>query len=324
MIPVSILPSQPVDNAANAAPNSPDDTANTPFDAILSLEALAATCAALDGGAAGSIGEELAAPDGDDRDCDEDADAKGPLAFLASLFSLVPVTTNASAESGESGTDDALELLAQGGGKKGDDSPLSAVLAGTQGTANAADLALAGKVIDATSAADADQRADAVQTDPTAGASRVAEWLSHAPRHVTAANAGDGILTPVRDPRWAEELGTRVTLMVKGAESSASLQLTPVDLGPLDVSVTVKDSQATIHFGAAHAETRALLEASIPRLREMLAAQGFNLLDASVSQGFSRSARSDAPDVSRGEVEPEVEAVTQARIVANGLLDLYA
>ena len=57
----------------------------------------------------------------------------------------------------------------------------------------------------------------------------------------------------------------------------------------------IRDSQASIHFGAAQAETRALIEASIPRLREMLAAQGFQLADASVSQGFARQPRGDTP-----------------------------
>jgi flagellar hook-length control protein FliK len=93
----------------------------------------------------------------------------------------------------------------------------------------------------------------------------------------------------------------------------------------VEVSVTVRDSQATIHFGAAQAETRALLEASIPKLREMLAAQGFNLMDASVSQGFSHQARPDAPTPSRGgSSAPEPEVREAARITALGLLDTYA
>ena len=99
------------------------------------------------------------------------------------------------------------------------------------------------------------------------------------------------LTTHVRDPRWADDLGNRLASMVRAGESSASLQLTPVDLGPLEVNVAVRDNQATVHFGAANAETRALLEASIPRLREMLAAQGFQLMDSSVSQGFARQTR---------------------------------
>ena len=113
-------------------------------------------------------------------------------------------------------------------------------------------------------------------------------------------------------------------MMVRGGESQASLQLSPVDLGPMDVSVTVKDSQASIHFGAAQAETRALIEASIPRLREMLAAQGFHLLDASVSQGFSRQAQQGQPTgAGVPSADPQHEAVV-TRVTPAGLLDLYA
>ena len=74
--------------------------------------------------------------------------------------------------------------------------------------------------------------------------------------------------------------------LVRAGESQAALQLTPVDLGPVDVTVTVRDSQATIHFGAAQAETRALIEASLPKLREMLAAQGFQSTRRECLSGF--------------------------------------
>ena len=169
-------------------------------------------------------------------------------------------------------------------------------------SATSIDVAMAGKLLAIADPAAANEAVDAASTDATtaqdatAGIARAAEWLSHGPRHVAGA-ARDVIPTPVHSPRWAEDFGARVSLMVRGGESSASLQLSPVDLGPVEINVTVRDSQASIHFGAAQAETRALLEASIPRLREMLAAQGFNLLDASVSQGFARQAR---PDVAGG------------------------
>jgi flagellar hook-length control protein FliK len=130
--------------------------------------------------------------------------------------------------------------------------------------------------------------------------------------------------THVRDPRWAEEFGTRIALLVNQRESVAAISLTPADLGPVDVNITVRDSQATIHFGAAQAETRALIEASLPKLRELLAAQGFQLMDASVSQGFTRQSKPDAPSVPRPSSVDDV-AVIEARSVAlNGLLDTYA
>jgi flagellar hook-length control protein FliK len=93
----------------------------------------------------------------------------------------------------------------------------------------------------------------------------------------------------------------------------------------VEVKVTVKDSQATIHFGATQADTRALIEASLPRLRELLASQGFNLMDASVSSGFSRSQQQSAGS-GGGRANGEAETSTaEARPMRQlGLLDLYA
>ena len=118
-----------------------------------------------------------------------------------------------------------------------------------------------------------------------------AEMFAQSARQAAERVESAPLTTHVRDPRWADELGNRLASMVRTGESSASLQMTPVDLGPLEVNVAVRDNQATVHFGAANAETRALLEASIPRLREMLAAQGFQLMDSSVSHGFARQTR---------------------------------
>jgi hypothetical protein len=53
------------------------------------------------------------------------------------------------------------------------------------------------------------------------------------------------------------DFATRISLMVRGGESQASLQLTPLDLGPMDVNVTVRDGQASIHFGARIPKPRA-------------------------------------------------------------------
>ena len=92
------------------------------------------------------------------------------------------------------------------------------------------------------------------------------------------------------------------------------------------MNVTVKDSQATIHFGASQAETRALIEASLPKLRELLASQGFSLMDASVSSGFTRQQQAEFASPSRGGEGGETElATSEARVTRQlGLLDLYA
>jgi flagellar hook-length control protein FliK len=326
MIAVTQAPSAAGGNATSPAAASSDASPASPFDAILTLEALAATCASLDstplgGGALEGAGldglEVLDAASASDTDDNSDTEDGGPLAFLVNLLNIsAPITTDSS-ESADAVIDDAL-----GGGQaqKGTADPTAGaqVLPATDAGSSTTDAAVAGKWLLADAAAatakldGAGKDAQSTQ-DSTAALSRAAEMLAQGPRHAAGATP-DKITTPVHSPRWAEDLGARMAMMVRGGESSASLQLTPIDLGPVEVSVTVRDSQASIHFGAAQAETRALLEASIPKLREMLAAQGFNLMDASVSQGFSRPTRSDPPANSRLDgSDPELEVREAAR-----------
>jgi flagellar hook-length control protein FliK len=131
--------------------------------------------------------------------------------------------------------------------------------------------------------------------------------------------------TPVHDTRWADALAHRLVLMARDGESVASLKLVPVDLGPLDIQISVRDGEASVHFGAANQETRAVLEASMPRLRELLSAQGLQLSNASVSHqsgGQNRPERSSATGAV-GAVGEETE-VTSAQVISTSLLDTYA
>ena len=67
-----------------------------------------------------------------------------------------------------------------------------------------------------------------------------------------------------------------------------------------------------VGFGAAQADTRALIEASLPRLRELLASQGFNLMDASVSSGFSGSQGGHSSSGASGTNEPSAARAASA------------
>src|SRR5690606_7019404 len=118
-----------------------------------------------------------------------------------------------------------------------------------RGGAEAAAALLAG-LADQESAADGESQSAASESNASIAA-RASELASQATR---AAASEQTVATHVRDPRWAEEFGARVSLLVRARESHAAIQLTPVDLGPVDVNVTVRDSQATIQFGAANAD----------------------------------------------------------------------
>lgn len=122
---------------------------------------------------------------------------------------------------------------------------------------------------------------------------------------------------------WSDELGTRVAIMAERGQQTASLRLSPEHLGPLEVRISIRDDQASVWFGAAHADTRAAIEHALPRLREMFAAQGMSLTDAGVSREPPRE-QPPAPRRPTTSAEPVNEApVTITSIHRLGLVDAY-
>ncbi len=81
---------------------------------------------------------------------------------------------------------------------------------------------------------------------------------------------------------FTEDFSQRIALITRGRVHSAELSLTPADLGPVTVSIEVRGNEATLVFGATHEATRAAITDALPRLREMLDAQGLQLADAYV------------------------------------------
>lgn len=132
---------------------------------------------------------------------------------------------------------------------------------------------------------------------------------------------------PVGNAAWADEIGSRMTMMVEQGKHTASLRLSPEHLGPLEVRITVTDDKASVWFGAAHADTRSAIENALPRLREMFASQGLSLSDANVSREPPRqqpapNAPSSSSSGSFGSEESVV--ATSPTHVRLGLLDAYA
>ena len=132
--------------------------------------------------------------------------------------------------------------------------------------------------------------------------------------------------TPVGAQGWSEEIGSRLTMMVEQGKHTASLRLSPEHLGPLEIQISMQDDQASVYFGAAHADTRAALENALPKLREMFASQGLSLADAGVHREPPRQQPNPAtPSPSSGNFAGESgEQGVSAVQVKLGLLDAYA
>lgn len=109
--------------------------------------------------------------------------------------------------------------------------------------------------------------------------------------------AGQSLLSmpvpqPVTDPAWGAAIGERLVWMARGDQQMAELKVTPPNLGPLEVRLNINHDQASVSFVSNHALVRDAIEAAIPRLREMLAEQSLNLVQAEVGSGREQDAGS--------------------------------
>lgn len=97
-----------------------------------------------------------------------------------------------------------------------------------------------------------------------------------------------GVATPIGHPAFGTDLAHRVLLFTGQRVNSAEISVSPAELGPIKVSIELRGQEAAVQFAAAHATTRAAIEDALPRLREMLAAQGLQLTQADVGDRAPR------------------------------------
>jgi len=270
---------------------------------------------------------------GDDHDPDSNAtddDEAGALALAAllpTLTNLTPTapTANAAASSASSGTGDGMSGVDALTAKRADLDATHAALDELTGDVKA----------DATDAA-GNARTDSSPTPVSASGAQTANGAQATPLHalMTAHTAaGDVDVTPdatLRSPvgthAWKDELGTQLTWMALNNREAASLRLSPENLGPVEVRISMNDSGASVYFGASNPDTRSALEQSLPRLRELFASNGLVLADAGVSRDPPRNAFKPSPQpaatrsVSDASSEATVKSITLARA---GLVDTY-
>lgn len=135
-------------------------------------------------------------------------------------------------------------------------------------------------------------------------------------------------------PQFGAALGQQMMWMASQQVGRAELRLAPDELGPLEISLEMNGDEIRAEFATRSAEVRSLLETQVPRLRELLAEQGFNLTDAQVGQERAAyqdapqqreafAARTGSPAASDTESETDAPATAITRI-HQGLVDDYA
>ncbi|WP_461520233.1 flagellar hook-length control protein FliK [Porticoccus sp.] len=101
---------------------------------------------------------------------------------------------------------------------------------------------------------------------------------------VVAPHGGSNTLTAtVGSASWTGEMAGRVSLMVNANIQQATLQLTPPDLGKLDIRISTDGDKASVFFTVDNGLAKDALEAAIPRLRQLMEQSGLQLAQTQVS-----------------------------------------
>jgi len=86
---------------------------------------------------------------------------------------------------------------------------------------------------------------------------------------------------------FSAQVASRLMAQIKTEKYSINLKVTPENLGPIAISLTVDGNKLNAHFGAAVPEVNSLLKAALPNLKDNLESQGYNLGTTSFSQSGS-------------------------------------
>lgn len=137
------------------------------------------------------------------------------------------------------------------------------------------------------------------------------------------------------DHSWSKDFSEQIVWMNNKTIPSAEIKINPAHLGPISVRIDVNQDETTIIFTAHNVEVKEAIEASIPRLREMLSSQQLHLVNINISQdsvldqGRSQSqAFSQMPKNHDCDTESITETTEKTEenqcLISKSLLSLYA
>ncbi|MCX2863824.1 flagellar hook-length control protein FliK [Paucibacter sp. PLA-PC-4] len=139
---------------------------------------------------------------------------------------------------------------------------------------------------------------------------------------------------PLHSTAFGPEMAARLSLLAADGVQQAQLHLNPAEMGPVSVQIVVEGQQAQISFHSDQADTRAVLENSLPELAAALRESGLTLSGGGVFQQARNPEEQAQPadghprGGARAQERAEDSAVpvsTPVRTTASrGVLDLYA
>jgi len=98
------------------------------------------------------------------------------------------------------------------------------------------------------------------------------------------------VAAPVGSREFGTEVGNRLAWMATHNHQVAELRIDPPQLGPVEMRLSIANDQASLSIVSPHAAVRDAIQASLPRLQDMLQGLGISLGNVSVgAEGFGQS-----------------------------------
>lgn len=138
------------------------------------------------------------------------------------------------------------------------------------------------------------------------------------------------IPVPVTESQWGAQFTEQIVWLGKHQDiQSARIKLHPEELGPIEIHLKVLKDSASLSIQSHSAVVRDLVEQTMPRLRELMGAEGIQLQDVQISsdgqaQHFARQDSHEFSELGNLGAEDEIGATEVHSIAPKGLVDTFA
>jgi flagellar hook-length control protein FliK len=93
---------------------------------------------------------------------------------------------------------------------------------------------------------------------------------------------------PTHVETWPQQFSEKIVWMAKNDQQAAQINISPPQLGPVQITLNLNGDSANVLFASPHAEVRQAIESSLPQLREMLASAGISLGESNVGANLAQ------------------------------------
>jgi flagellar hook-length control protein FliK len=141
---------------------------------------------------------------------------------------------------------------------------------------------------------------------------------------------------PAHTETWPQQFSEKIVWMAKNDQQTAQINISPPQLGPVQITLNLNGDNANVLFSSSHPEVRQIIESSLPQLREMLAATGISLGESSVGANMAQQNQNNPFTMANKNQSPPENAILPANEAVpttssgqlpkagRGLVDLFA